>query len=484
MNQNSVKFSVVIPVYNVEQYIIECLESVLHQKTEVVEIIIVDDGSTDGSGLICMEYAKKHSNVRCIRQRNAGLGAARNVGLRQAQGEYVIFLDSDDYWREDCMIRLQEALLKYPCLDILYFDAEVVYESGAIPRNDTYVAKAYHRKGKISEEVCKGMDFFNETYPRHFNVSACMAAYRREFLLSQEIWFPQGVLYEDCLFSLQSMLRGKAVKYLPYNLYIRRYRLGSIMTNEKNKQSAQSIVKVFIAVMDFVESERGQHEEIILRKMKDYAFTLAHRCIQEFSNCIGLQYKMRQVKEEVCHRVYDLMEERESLRPEEWFILILFVTYMKSDVEMKEYSAQILQKENSSSLDEIIDRYKHHYYKIVEQKLRQLPFFPSCKKIGIYGKGNHTRQLLYMLKHMGASFDGVFIIDGSVVGGEQEFEGLPVLNVRDVPQDTEFVLISSFLYEQELYETAMKYCPRCTHVHRMYPDEMREICWEWIRDVI
>lgn len=478
------KFSVVIPVYNVEQYIKECLESVVQQKVRDLEVIIVDDGSTDGSGQICIEYKEKYSNVRYIRQKNAGLGAARNRGLIQAQGEYVIFLDSDDYWCGDCMIRLQEALLKYPWLDILYFDAEVVYESDAISRNDSYVAKAYHRKGNISEEVCEGMDFFNEIYPRHFNVSACMAAYRREFLLSHKISFPQGVLYEDCLFSLQSMIKGNAVKYLPYNLYIRRYRLGSIMTNEKNLQCVQSIVKVFKLVMDFVESEREQYEEIIFRKMRDYAFGLAHRCIQEFSRCIELQYEIRQMKEEVCHKVYDLMADRKSLKLEEWFILILLVTYIKSDVEMEEYSKQVLIKENASSIDGLIDRYRHHYSKIVEQKLRQLPFFPACKKIGIYGKGNHTRQLLYMLRHMGASFDGVFIIDGSAISNEQEFEGLPVVNVRDVPKDTEFVLISSFLYEQELYETAMKYCPRSTHVQRMYSDEVREICWEWIKDVV
>lgn len=485
MEQNMVMFSVVIPVYNVEHYVKECLESVVHQKTKSVEIILVDDGSTDDSGKICMEYAETHSNVRYIRQRNAGLGAARNVGLGQAQGDYVIFLDSDDYWREDCMIRLQEVLLKYPYLDILYFDAEVVYESDAIPRNDAYDANAYYRKGKISEEVCKGMDFFNEIYPRHFNVSACMAAYRREFLLSHAILFPQGVLYEDCLFNLQSMIGGKAVKYLPYNLYIRRYRLGSIMTSVQNKQQrVQSIVKVFMSVMDFVESERGRCEKVISRKMRDYAFGLAHRCIQEFSCCSGLQYEIRQIKEEVCHRVYDLMEDRESLRLEEWFILILLVTYMKSDAEMEGYSEQILQKEKASSLDEIIYWYKHHYSKMVKKKLGQLPFFPSCKKIGIYGKGKHTKQLLYVLKHMGATFDGVFIIDGSAVSYEQEFEGFPVVNVQDVPKDTEFVLISSFIYEQELYDSAIKHFPRYIHVQRMYSDEMREICWEWIRDVI
>ena len=96
MGQDEVTFSIVIPVYNVEQYIEECLESVVSQRNAELEIIIVDDGSTDHSSQICIQYMTLNSNVKYIKQQNAGLGAARNTGLSQAHGEYIIFLDSDD----------------------------------------------------------------------------------------------------------------------------------------------------------------------------------------------------------------------------------------------------------------------------------------------------------------------------------------------------------------------------------------------------
>ena len=88
--------SVIIPVYNVEKYLAECVDSVLAQSCQNYEIILVDDGATDSSGRMCDEYARKDSRIRVIHQSNGGLSAARNAGLDAAQGEYVYFLDSDD----------------------------------------------------------------------------------------------------------------------------------------------------------------------------------------------------------------------------------------------------------------------------------------------------------------------------------------------------------------------------------------------------
>ena len=92
------KFSVIIPVYQVEQYLRQCIDSVLRQSFTDYEVILVDDGSTDGSTAICREYAGRDSRVRMIRQANGGLSAARNTGVGAARGDYLIFLDSDDYW--------------------------------------------------------------------------------------------------------------------------------------------------------------------------------------------------------------------------------------------------------------------------------------------------------------------------------------------------------------------------------------------------
>ena len=94
------KVSVIVPVYNVEKYLKQCLDSIVDQTLEDLEIVLVDDGSVDSSGTICDEYAKEHSNIRVIHKLNGGLGSARNEGMRKARGKYIGFVDSDDYVSE------------------------------------------------------------------------------------------------------------------------------------------------------------------------------------------------------------------------------------------------------------------------------------------------------------------------------------------------------------------------------------------------
>ena len=107
-------FSVIIPVYNVEKYLDQCIRSVLTQPFKDLEAILVDDGSTDSSGKMCDDWAAQDSRVRVIHQQNGGLGQARNAGLRVAKGEWILFLDSDDYWGDNCLPVLAEKMKKWP----------------------------------------------------------------------------------------------------------------------------------------------------------------------------------------------------------------------------------------------------------------------------------------------------------------------------------------------------------------------------------
>ena len=123
------KFSIIVPVYNVEKYLPRCLDSVLDQEFDDYEIIAVDDESPDNSIDILNEYQKKTEKLKIIRQKNKGLGGARNTGIKEAAGEYLIFLDSDDYISPKMLSSLNEYLKKED-LDILAFDCERVTESG------------------------------------------------------------------------------------------------------------------------------------------------------------------------------------------------------------------------------------------------------------------------------------------------------------------------------------------------------------------
>lgn len=123
---DSEKLSVVIPVYNVEQYLSRCIESILKQSYENLEIILIDDGSTDSSAVICDEYATKDARVKVIHQENAGVSVARNKGLDYCTGGYITFVDSDD-WLEDIYAQLMEKVICYKA-DLLMYDLNDVYE--------------------------------------------------------------------------------------------------------------------------------------------------------------------------------------------------------------------------------------------------------------------------------------------------------------------------------------------------------------------
>ena len=113
MNCENILISVIIPVYNVEEYIIRCLDSVVSQTYKNIEVLLVDDGSTDRSGEICDKYAKEYNFINVYHQKNGGQSVARNYAIDRAKGEYYIFVDSDDYIESDMIESLINAIIKY-----------------------------------------------------------------------------------------------------------------------------------------------------------------------------------------------------------------------------------------------------------------------------------------------------------------------------------------------------------------------------------
>ena len=143
MTEHTPFFSVIIPIYNVEPYLRECVDHVLAQSFRDLEVILVDDGSPDGCGDICDAYAQADPRVRVIHKPNGGLSDARNAGLRIAVGAYILFLDSDDYWEDlSALERCHRELTAADCAaDLLIFQAKLFYPDGTvIPDNWDYPA--------------------------------------------------------------------------------------------------------------------------------------------------------------------------------------------------------------------------------------------------------------------------------------------------------------------------------------------------------
>ena len=144
------KVSVIVPVYNVEKYLKQCLDSIVDQTLEDLEIVLVDDGSVDSSGTICDEYAKKDSRIEVIHKANGGLSDARNVGISKAKGRYIGFVDSDDYIKEDMYEILLNLIKKYDA-DVSICNLYDVIDGNECIRNKENGIREYSRLDILKE---------------------------------------------------------------------------------------------------------------------------------------------------------------------------------------------------------------------------------------------------------------------------------------------------------------------------------------------
>ncbi len=234
------KLSIIIPVYNISAYLEECVQSVLRQTFTDYEIILVDDGSTDGSSELCDEIAqqenkeqrtKNKERIRVIHKENGGLSDARNAGLRAAEGEYIHFLDGDDYYTTDRDLEiLVDALYTLGRPDILLFC-----------RRDVYESRVKSQEPRIHDERLYNVEFINSCESvteifRHllttqrFNMSACFQLLRREMLIENDIFFTKGLRNEDIDWSIVLWQKVKTIKAINYGAYSYRHRSDSITT--------------------------------------------------------------------------------------------------------------------------------------------------------------------------------------------------------------------------------------------------------------
>ena len=219
---NSIKISVIIPVYNVEKYIEKCLKSVLAQNYSNLEIILVDDGSTDSSGKLCDRYQELYSDLKVIHRENGGLAAARNSGLKCASGDYITFVDSDDFLEPDAYNRLSEFIFGEDC-DICYFGHYRENESKIIKYDIVPSKRIYSSKeeilGKFLAGALKGKNC--GTGESFTGISVWCALYKRMLLFENEITFrsEREILSEDIIFNLEACIHANKVSIYPDYLY-------------------------------------------------------------------------------------------------------------------------------------------------------------------------------------------------------------------------------------------------------------------------
>ncbi len=201
--------SVILPVYNVEKYLRKAVDSVLSQTYENLEIILVDDGSTDSSGALCEDYANRDNRILVVHKPNGGLASARNAGLCMAHGEYIAYIDSDDWVEPDFIESLLRACIEYGAAMSIcrYRDA---YDEEPIKQTEEDFEAVWTGKEAVAHRVLD---------EEKYKISTCAWNKFYKKALVADMSFPEGKYYEDIVYGVQAILRAEKVVYINRSLY-------------------------------------------------------------------------------------------------------------------------------------------------------------------------------------------------------------------------------------------------------------------------
>lgn len=245
------KVSVIVPIYNVEDYLEQCLDSLVSQTLKDIEIICVDDGSPDRSAEIAEMYVKEYTNVTLLRKENGGQSSARNMALEIAKGTYVYFLDSDDYIEENALEKLYERM-EADQLDMLFFNAVSFFEDDEIKEQNQNFEDYYNRKGDYTG-VHTGQQMFSMMRQNgEFFVTPWQEFFRRSLIEDHHLRFYDGIIHEDNLFTFQSVMLAERTGYMDDKFYHRRVHDNSTMTTTKSMRNVEGYLVCYEEMLSFL----------------------------------------------------------------------------------------------------------------------------------------------------------------------------------------------------------------------------------------
>ncbi len=423
-----IKTSIIVPVYNTNEYLVECFNSIYGQTQDEIEVIAINDGSTDGSLRTLEQIQKKHPELIIYSQINKGLSAARNKGMELATGDFIYFMDSDDCLVPTAMEVCYQYAVEYS-LDAFMFDAETF---GDISGNH---GGLYDRRGVIKdgEIVIRG-----EEFARKYWLNACCATawshyFSAQFLKKYNLKFLEGIFYEDLEFHYKMLPVAERVMYSPRFLYRRRYREGSITCSKFDSRHAKDYLKMLQAV-------QGQHHGEFI---KDVVQERKHRHM-----CwLFLECQKNGLLNDLCF-VEDFFKTAQEIYGHD------------IDLIQNHCNIEILYQLGSILKDTKISTYL--YRNII--KRRKEIFDRICKElfcrrekdyVGIYGIGNYAKQFMdEYVEQYGDKREKIIFIESNIKSGETKFRGYNVSNVNDISSmPLECIVIASSRYEQEIHQT-------------------------------
>lgn len=277
--------SIIIPVYNTERYLKECINSVLVQGLLNYEIIIVNDGSTDRSEQIILDYKKKYSFIKYIKQKNLGQGAARNQGIAKSKGKYIYFMDSDDKLKPNSLLNLYK-IMDEKKLDLILFDGSTFYDSEMNiehKMNFDYRRSLSYGLYESGEEL-----MFNMMENKDFFVSPCLYLIKRSLFTDNNLRFETGIIHEDDIFTIELMLLSNRSMHIAKDYFLRRIRPNSTMTTKQFGRKFEGKYRV-LKKLDKIYKDsnfKKKKDDLNFKKMVSSVYTILIEL--KYQNLTGL----------------------------------------------------------------------------------------------------------------------------------------------------------------------------------------------------
>ena len=312
------KFSIIIPVYNVENYLERCIKSALQQDCKETEIILINDGSTDGSLEICEKYKNKYDNIIIISQENQGVSSSRNKGIINAKGDYIVFLDSDDWLVESSLDQVYEHMadndLEMLTLSQCIYSVEekcVEYRKPFIPKLNL---------------VMSGIGYIEE-YGRNYPTTVWSYVYKRTFLIKNEIYFAEGLFHEDSEFMTRAFLSVGKIGFKDIVFYNHFYSEHSIMRS-RNIKKCFDLVEIS-QMVHFHATKVNNKSENVAKKIHEYGADLSYAAIK---SCILQKYELKQLLGR--KKIREVILKSMKARSRYWIVRVLLAFHLNNLIKL------------------------------------------------------------------------------------------------------------------------------------------------------
>lgn len=419
----------IIPIYNVEQYLDKCLESIEKQSEKFDEVILINDGSTDKSSSICEEYCKRNSYFKLINQENQGQGIARNIGIKQAISDYIIFIDADDYIDIN-LVSIVKKNLKKIYTEVLFYSAKIRYDI-----NYGMISNTYVRKKSLCRGVRTGIKFLEDSFDDNYIVSPCLAVYKRDLILKNEIFFPKGIIYEDNVFFLKILMKAESVSCIEDELYIRRVRSGSTTISKITLKKCRDMIKVVMLQWQILKLETNFKPNFIRRFV-----TRTMVNVIQMLDVVEEQELILIEKEQLTKLFFNYWGNLFNEKTEDWCETGIFLFLCKEKLN------------NDDSIYFSIEKIEKKFFIQLKKWIERIPFNNSNLKIAVYGIGAHTEKLLYLYEKVCGNINCDFYYLVTRKERQSEFKGKKLVSTNEIDHDTDYVVISSLIYQEEMIE--------------------------------